>query len=82
MKAESAVSDGKFRSRKFMGMLLGVATLLLVVLLTYFKLPENPQAWAYLNMLTPFVFALIGAYVGVQGWIDRSNGARKPDEQV
>lgn len=71
---------GKFASRKFIIMLGGYLILVLVIILTFVYLPDNISAWGYLTMLTPFVFGLGGAYLGVQGYNDLKNNAKLPTD--
>ena len=55
-------------------MILSVVLLLVAMLITMLKLPENAQAYAFLTFLTPWTFGVIGVYIGVQGWIDKAKG--------
>ena len=52
-------------------MLLAVTVWLATILLTYLVRPGSEQAWTFLTFLTPFITAIIAAYIGVQGWIDK-----------
>jgi len=67
MEKENRYADGLrlLGGRKFLGMLITAAFMLLIVLLVFFRLPAEARAWDFLDAAWPGFLLLVGFYMGI-----------------
>ena len=66
------VPPPKLNSRKFLVTVIILLILVLFGLLTYLVLPESASAWGFLSLLATMATAVVGAYMGVNAYLQKT----------